>query len=106
MTEHETLQWNELRTRFIEPISYGQKFPIFVFPQVKPTNATRFLLHILITMGSFTTEFNMMLNSSIHNCFIYAELFTPGDIQTETKSITSLLKQYVLEQLAFYPMGL
>ena len=48
--------------------------PIPVFSFLRPTNSILFLNHILLSMGCYSTEIDLMTHSSIRESFRYAKL--------------------------------
>ena len=48
--------------------------PIPVFSYSIPTMNTSFLLHVLLSMGEFETEIDLMQHQSIRECFQYSKL--------------------------------
>ena len=76
---------------------------IVVFSQVFPRSGLKFLLHLLYSMGSFHTEFDLFLSTSLRQCFIGAKILPEGACQ-EVYAL-DLLKRYVKEQLIFLPGG-
>ena len=48
--------------------------PIPVFPHVLPNQPTRFLLHLLYSLGQFDTELELLGSTSFQECFVKAGL--------------------------------
>jgi hypothetical protein len=73
---------------------------------IKPKNATRFLVHILLSMGQFETEFELLSEANMRAAFTKCSLFTNSVIREEQhESFLGLLKKYITEELAFYPVS-
>ena len=107
--EHQHLQqWIELKELFISKkclatASDTHLLPIPVFSNIKPTLAGRFLLHLLLSMGDFNNEIELLAHPTMREAFQHANLIEfPTDL---TRSADILLKKYILEQVAFYPGG-
>jgi hypothetical protein len=54
-------------------ISHGEYYtlPTPVFSYTKPSSGVNFLLHIMLSLGKFDTEIDLMLHSSIRNSLRY-----------------------------------
>ena len=53
--------------------------PIPVYSYIKPHMGTRFLLHIMLSMGKFDTEYDLNLHRSLRKSLRYAGLIGPSD---------------------------
>ena len=82
------------------------KVPIYWFRTVKATESECFLYHILISMGKFNCEFELMSQASLARAFVHSRLFTSSEnIQEQKASVNNLVRQYITEQLAYIPTG-
>ena len=88
-------RWEACKEMFLDPED-PRDTPVVYFTIVKPKLANRFLVHILLSMGKFTSELELTLSGSIKNAFIAAKLLDPAHPQQSVKSIT---KQYLLKQI-------
>jgi len=78
--------------------------PIPVFSYVKPTLGPRFILHILLSLGEFETEIDLILHENLRESFRYAKLIGLENDEASLKEYSShLLKRYIEEQLIFFP---
>ena len=81
-----------------------QLLPVPVFSYVKPTLSVQFLHHILLSMGSFETEIDLIMHDSIRESFRYAKLIgssnDPSDLQVYSNN---LLYRYIEDQLQYFP---
>lgn len=77
--------------------------PVYVFSQIRPTGGINFILHILLSMGRFTTEIEMTVHQSLRECLRQAKLIGP---LTDTDSLqqysNTLLRRYISEQLKYF----
>ena len=89
------------RNNFISPKKFATCRQV-VFSNVLPRDSSNFVIHILLTLGSYTTELDLFSNSSIINAFHIAGLCqsTSGCDNLEVLQIT---RRFLLEQLIFYP---
>ena len=79
--------------------------PTVVFSDVKPTNPTKFLLHLLLSMGSFTTEYELLRQPDMYSAFVHAELLVPRGSPGFEESVRNLIRRYIVEQLAYAPIS-
>ena len=78
--------------------------PIPVFSYVKPTMGPRFILHILLSLGEFDTELDLILHRTLRDSFRYAKLFGPLDDDESLKEYSNhLLRKYIENQLVYFP---
>lgn len=69
----EFMKWNLLYD------DENRHIPIPVFSYVKPTMGPRFILHILLSLGEFDTELDLILHQTLRDSLIYAKLIGPLD---------------------------
>ena len=107
MRQDETSAWLALKDVFISQLrSKTSRTPVVVFSNIRPEDPTRFLVHLLTSMGKFETEFELMSQGNIKQSFIKAKLFTESrDVNEQEASLDRLLKRYILEQLIYYPIS-
>lgn len=74
--------------------------PVVWCTPIYPTNRNRFLIHILLALGSFETEFDLMMTGNIRSAFVEAGLFDPAN---SVSSFNLLLRRYIMELLRFVP---
>jgi hypothetical protein len=87
--------------------STTESLPFPWFQPVKPSTTDRFLVHLLLSMGSFTTEFELFYYADFKQCFIAARLFTTlSDLDEKRKSCYKLVQTYFKEQLLSMPLGI
>ena len=93
----------ELRENFI--YSCGNEIlPIPVVTSLKPTDAAQFTYHILLSMGSYSTELDVLSHRNLREAYVAASLFSDSDAEEEI-SLLRLLNRYVIEQLAYQPIN-
>jgi hypothetical protein len=76
--------------------------PTVWMDSVRPTRTNHFLIHILLSMGSFVDEYSLFCHPTLRECFIYARLLDPLAPDHSAKVLT---KQYILDQLSRLPAG-
>ena len=77
-----------------------EDLPIVWWNSIPPTQSHRWIVHLLISMGSFDNEFSLFANGSLRNCFKAAKLINDlSDDGVLKFQILTLLRRYVLEQL-------
>lgn len=80
--------------------------PIPVYSFMKPTMGPQFLHHVLLSMGRFQTELDLILQPSIRKSFEVARLIGDLDDPDSLEEYSdALLNQFIRKQLCFYPNG-
>jgi hypothetical protein len=69
--------WDRIQKRYLSDFR-GKHLPVIWTTPVYPRRRTAFLVQILLSMGSFDTEYELMSSGKLRNAFIKADLF---DIQ-------------------------
>ena len=78
--------------------------PIPVFSFIKPTMGHRFILHILLSMGHYETELDLLLHRNLKNALRYAKLIGPSDNKSDLEYYSNQLqKKFIEEQLVYFP---
>jgi len=86
--------------------SINTHLPIPVYSFIKPTMATQFIHHILLSMGQFETEIDLIMQPSIKDALRYAKLIGASDNEEELESYSNkLLYTFITKQLCYYPNG-
>ena len=99
---------DELYDHILQNIIYSTKeedhLPIPVYSYIKPTISISFLLHIMLSMGEYETEIDLLKHVSLRECFRCAKLIGPGNTEDELEYYASkLTKDYIVEQLQYFP---
>ena len=108
-------QWSEIRQLFLHDNMQMQPnvnhhplervLPIPVHSCVKPSNTTKFLFHILLSMGEFTTELDLLGFATLKDAFVYANLVDDTTNESLHASVTGLIRRYILSQIRYYPIS-
>lgn len=81
--------------------------PIPVYSQITPATQQQFLIHILLTLGKYDTEKDVLLKPSMRECFREARLVGPSDDEESLLAdVGNILRRYIMEQLIFSPFPL
>lgn len=91
--------YKELSQRFLHPEA-SMKLPTIWSTPVYPKSKSRFLIHVLLSFGKFTTEYELMKTGNIRDAYIHAQIIKP---EHPHQSIHALLKRYVKEILLVQP---
>ena len=84
----------------------ARHLPVPVYSFIKPTINTRFILHLLLSMGHFETEYDMILHPTLRESFRYAKLIGAEDDEESLKKYCNeLVVKYIKGQLVHYPNG-
>ena len=98
------IMFNEFVTENIFAKKDYKHLPVPVFSFVKPTLPVHFMLHILITLGRFSTEIELTQHGSLRDALRHAKLIGPSNDPAELQRYSdSLLRLFVTQQLVFYP---
>ena len=93
--------WNFIQENLLYDDEH-RHLPIPVFSYVKPTLEPRFMLHILLSMGQFETDIDLILHQSLRESLRYAQLIGPLDDEQSLRQYAhELLKRFIEEQLMF-----
>jgi hypothetical protein len=77
--------------------------PTPVYSYTRPTCGHKFVMHILLSMGEFTTEAELMMHSSLRDCLRAANLIGPLNDEESLRSYSNqLLKRFIEEQLCYF----
>ena len=102
VSRRNTQKWNFMRDHFLCCLDRPKHVPVIWFTSVRPSFTGRFLIHILLSMGEFHDEMQLMQGGSIKEAFVTAGLIVRGDEET---SVRKMLRRYVVEQLCHLPGG-
>ena len=81
--------------------------PIPVVSQITPSNQQQFIIHILLTLGRYDTEKDVLLKPTMRECFREARLIGPNDDEDSLRrDVGEILYRYITEQLVFSPYPL
>lgn len=81
--------------------------PIPVWSMITPTNPHQFIIHLLLTLGKFDTEKDILLKPSMRECFKAARLVGSDDSEDAIRHDASkILYRYIMEQLVYSPYSL
>ena len=84
--------------------SIYKHLPVPVFSYIKPTTGMQFIHHILLSMGCFSTEIDLILHSSIRESMRYAKLIGPSnEVDDLQRYSNELLYKWIEEQLQYFP---
>ena len=78
--------------------------PVYVYNLPRcTTNPDRFLYHVLLSMGEYCSEFELMSTGSLQNAFVEAGLFSYScTLLQQEQQIKQLCRQYFQKQLSTY----
>ena len=80
------------------------KLPIIWFTSVKPTNPSRWLIHLLLSMGEYDNELQLFGHANLRECFIGAKMLSPIPEDWDS-GINDIARSYVTQQLMSLPGG-
>ena len=101
MNQRDHDDWNFISSEIIYD-DKKMKLPIPVYSYIKPHMGTNFLLHILLSLGHFETELDLILRQNIKESFRYAKLIgKKDDEESLVKYSNDLLRLYIKKQLVY-----
>ena len=81
--------------------------PIPVVSGTSPSNAHQFLTHILLSLGKYNTEIDVLVHPTIRDSIRYVGLIGDATDEDSLKQYSAkLLDKYIREQLVHYPNSL
>jgi predicted GIY-YIG superfamily endonuclease len=98
-TETSRNQYQLLCKTFLSPL-LSLKLPTVWWTPVYPKTRGRFLVHILLLLGKFETEYGLMKAGSLRKAYIQARLFDP---ESAKHSLDALMSRYIRKCLALQP---
>ena len=99
-------EWHLLQRTFITYYEADLPLPVVVYSNVKPYNASKFVIHLLLSMGRFITERDIWMHASIKDAFVKAGLVIPDNTGRVLMSqVDFLLNYWIEDQLRYYPVG-
>ena len=85
---------------------FENHLPIPVYSYIKPTMAPEFILHILLSMGRYKTERELLLQNNLKDCFAESKLVgTENDINHLEQYSNIMMNKFFKCQLVWYPNG-
>jgi predicted GIY-YIG superfamily endonuclease len=98
-------EWKHLQLMYVSYYYPKKELPIVVFSNVKPRNACKFAIHVLLSMGHFSTERDLWVSSSVRKAFVIAKLVPDRNGPSTDDDVDALLKFWIEDQLRTYPIG-
>ena len=78
--------------------------PIPVLSFVSPLNTHQFFIHVVLSLGKYTTEMEVLRNRSPRECFKKARLIgLTTDESSRKEDSSQLLRNYIESQVVYYP---
>ena len=74
---------------------------VVYFTKTYPSNPTKFLIHLLLSMGNFDTEIDLFESENLFQSFQKAGLWQP-DLSPE-QNVVEITRKYILEEAQFLP---
>jgi hypothetical protein len=97
-----------IKQLFID-LNYGDQkpLPLPIYNIVKPSQVSRFLIHVLLSLGNFNNEGELFTDQSPREWFQNAQLIRgQGNEPVTLEDVNNLSKRVILEQLCFVPNGI
>ena len=99
------VRWYEmLLNRFVCEVEKPW-LPVVWMNPVRPLNTHRFLIHLLLSLGSFIDEHDLFDVPAMQDAFVKARLLDPTNATTRKDSANRLALKYFTAQLRLLPAG-
>ena len=103
ISDDDSTLWNFMKHNLLYDDEL-KHLPIPVHSYVRPTMGPRFILHIMLSLGEFDTEYDLIAHRTLRESLRYAKLIGPlDDDESLLKYSNELMKTFILEQLIYYP---
>ena len=80
------------------------KFPIPVYSYIRPSTQHQFILHLLLSLGRYETEIDLVRHASLRDAFRYAKLIgNNNDEESLLKHSDNIFVRFIEEQLVYFP---
>ena len=84
--------------------STEEHLPIPVFSYVRPTFGTQFILHILLSLGRYVTEIDLLRQVSLKELFRYAKLIGQNNDEDSLQLYSNdVFVRFIEEKLIYFP---
>ena len=105
--EEEDAEWKEtIQEGFIYE-DENDLLPIPVLSNTSPVNSIQFLIHIILSLGSYKTEIDALCHANFRQCLRAVKLIgTSDDFETLKRDSEQLTTKFINEQLVFFPNSL
>ena len=90
------------RDRFVQVTDAHQM--VSVISLVKPWDRTKFITHLLLSLGKYDTETDVFCRGSLKDAFVYVGLLQSSSNISES-AILTILKSYIIKDLRFHPIS-
>ena len=85
---------------YISPHKDNRSNCVIYFSKIYPSDPCKFLVHLLLSMGHFETEFDLFNTNTLKDSFVNSGLLTSTSVE---QNVLSLTKKYILKQAQFLP---
>ena len=104
--DEDELLWKSDLSKFI--FDDGKELlPVPVLTNVNPANSHEFFVHIVLSLGKYVTEIDVLHNASPRVCLEKARLIgTETDDKSRHRYVNELLTRYIVDQVVYYPNSL
>jgi hypothetical protein len=104
LDERESAYLIHINDNILERGTEHEHLPVTVYSFTKSTMGIHFIVHILLSMGSFKTELDLFMQASLRECLRHAKLIGPSNEPSDLQRYSNeLTKKFIIEQLVYFP---
>ena len=93
-----------LEEKFIYYSDEENLLPIPVLSTISPENSIHFLIHIILSLGKYDTEFDASTHPSFRNCLCEVDFIRKNkDEELLKQYVKNLTQLYIESQVVYYP---
>ena len=101
--DNDSQKWNFIQQHMLYDDD-NRHIPIPVYSYIKPTMGPRFIHHIMLSLGEFDTEVDLILHRTLRESLRYCKLIGPLDDDESLKKYSGIfLNKYIEDQLVYFP---
>jgi hypothetical protein len=102
LSEDDLLYLSFAYTNVIDTTTNGH-LPVPVFSYTRPTDTHKFIMHVLLSMGRFSTEAELTMHATLRECFVSAKLIGRNDDVASLQDYSNkLLKRFITDQMVYF----
>ena len=82
----------------------NKHLPVPLYSFTRPSIGEKFILHILLSLGHYSTEWDLLHHRTLRESFRYAKLIRESDDENDLRhDINNIMTKFIVEQLVYFP---